>query len=76
MTDRIFEAGGGLITDTARHTGRWPKLVALPDGVLDSGTVADDISDSFSGGQLKATAEVIGTFTSIQLTSRTAVAYF
>jgi hypothetical protein len=76
MTDRIFEAGGDLITDTAVHTGRWRKLVALADVVLDSGTVADDISGSFSGAQLKATAELIGTFTSIQLTSGTAVAYF
>jgi len=76
MTDRIFDAGGQLITDTAVHTGRWRKLVALADVVLASGTVADDISGSFSGAQLKATAELIGTFTSIQLTSGTAVAYF
>jgi len=76
MTDRIFDAGGQLITDTAVHTGRWRKLVALNDVVLANGTVADDISGSLPGAQLKATAELIGTFSSIQLTSGNAVAYF
>lgn len=76
MTDRIFEAGGDLIADTAVHAGRWRKLVALSDVVLDSSTVSEDISGSFVGVQLKATAELIGTFSSIQLTSGTAVAYY
>ncbi len=76
MTDRAFEVGGTLINDTATYTGRWRKLVALTDVVLAAGTVAEDITGTLAGAELKASTEVIGTFSALKLTSGTAVAYF
>ena len=76
MAERQFEIGGALIGDTVVNTGRWRKLVALADCVLASGTVAEDLSGTIAGLQLKAGVELIGTFTAVQLTSGNAVAYF
>jgi hypothetical protein len=76
MAERQFEIGGALIADTTVVSGRWRKLVALTDCVLASGTVAEDLSGTTAGLQLKAGVELIGTFSAIQLTSGNAVAYY
>ncbi len=76
MAERQFEIGGSLIADTTVNTGRWRKLVALTDCVLASGTVAEDLTGTVTGLQLKAGVELVGTFTAVQLTSGNAVAYF
>jgi hypothetical protein len=76
MAERQFEIGGSLIADTTVVNGRWRKLVALTDCVLASGTVAEDLSGTISGLQLKAGVELVGTFKAVQLTSGNAVAYF
>lgn len=75
MSDRQFESGGTVITDTDPHTGRWRKLVALSDCVLASGTVAENLQGILNGLQLKAGTELIATFTTVSLTSGTAVVY-
>ena len=76
MGDRDFDVGGTLINDTAIHTGRWRKLVALTDIVLAAGTIAEDITGTLAGAELKANSELIATISAIKLTSGTAVAYF
>ena len=76
MAERQFEIGGALIADTTVVSGRWRKLVALTDCVLASGTVAEDLSGTVTGLQLKAGVELVATFTAVQLTSGNAVAYF
>jgi hypothetical protein len=43
---------------------------------LASGTVAEDLSGTVTGLQLKAGVELVATFTAVQLTSGNAVAYF
>ncbi len=76
MADRAFDVGGSLITDSTTTSGRWRKLVALTDCVLASGTVAEDLTGTIAGLQLKAGVELVATFTAVQLTSGNAVAYF
>ena len=76
MSNRQFEIGGDLITDSNIANGHWHKLVALTDCVLAAGTVAQDLNGTITGLQLKAGVELIATFTTIQLTSGTAVAYY
>ena len=73
--DRAYEIGGTIVGPSTTATGRWRKLVALSDCTLAAGTVAEDLDGTLDGLQLKATVELVATFTSIQLTTGNAVAY-
>ena len=80
-----------IINDTATHTGRFGKVVAMQDSVItigklfDSVSSVDDMSDfdgnlpAFTGDNtsipLKAGAEFFGVFTSVFLDSGTVIVY-
>jgi hypothetical protein len=68
-------AGAEYIEDTAAHTGRFGKIVALEDTVISSLTAQDYTGNALTSIQFKANFELIGVFTSITLTSGTVVAY-
>jgi|APGre2960657404_1045060.scaffolds.fasta_scaffold31958_4 hypothetical protein len=68
-------AGAEYIEDTAAHTGRFGKIVALEDTVISSLTAQDYTGNALTSIQFKANSELIGVFTSITLTSGTVVAY-
>lgn len=76
MADRIFDAGGDLINDTAVHTGRWKRLLCLTDAALSAGTACDDITGTFAGQAIKAGTEITGSFSAIQLASGSLIAFF
>jgi len=63
-----------IINDTAAHTGRFGKVAALQDSVIDT-LVSDTISGDLTSLQFKSTAEIEGVITSITLTSGTVIAY-
>lgn len=69
-----FDRGGTAISDTAVRTGPFRALLALSACVLDTGTAADDTT-GLAGLTVPAGATVQARFTSVQLTSGTAVAY-
>lgn len=68
-------AGAEYIEDTAAHTGRFGKIVALEDTVISALTAQDYTGNALTSIQFKANSELIGVFTSITLTSGTVVAY-
>jgi hypothetical protein len=68
-------AGAEYIEDTAAHTGRFGKIVALEDTVISSLTAQDYTGNALTSIQFKANSELIGVFTSITLSSGTVVAY-
>ena len=63
-----------IINDTADHTGRFGKMVALQDSVIDT-IVSENITGDLTSLQFKSTAEIEGVITSITLTSGTVIAY-
>ena len=63
------------IDDTAAHTGRFGKIVALEDSVINALSAEDYTGNALSGVPLKASCELYGVFTSVTLTSGTVVAY-
>ena len=67
--------GAEFIDDTAAHTGRFGKIVALEDSVIDTATALDYTGNTLSAIPFKASCEICGVFTSITLTSGTVVAY-
>ena len=67
--------GAEFIDDTAAHTGRFAKVVALEDSVIASLSAEDYTGNTLSAVPLKASCEMCGVFTSITLTSGTVVAY-
>jgi len=66
-----------IITDTAAHTGRFGKVHCLTDA--EATFVAENITENGSatinGITMKASTEVEGVITSIQLDSGTVIAY-
>jgi len=67
--------GAEFIDDTAAHTGRFGKIVALEDSVINTATALDYTGNTLSAIPFKASCEINGVFTSITLTSGTVVAY-
>ena len=67
--------GAEFIDDTAAHTGRFGKIVALEDSVIASLTADDYTGNTLSAIPFKASCEMCGVFTSITLTSGTVIAY-
>jgi len=67
--------GAEFIDDTAAHTGRFGKIVALEDSVIASLSAEDYTGNTLSAIPLNASCEMSGVFTSITLTSGTVVAY-
>lgn len=68
-------AGAEYIDDTAAHTGRFGKIVALENTVISSLTALDYTGNALTSVTFNATAELYGVFTSITLTSGSVVAY-
>ena len=67
--------GAEFIDDTAAHTGRFAKVVALEDSVIATLVASDYTGNTLSAIPLKASCEMCGVFTSVTLTSGTVVAY-
>jgi hypothetical protein len=67
--------GAEFIDDTAAHAGRFGKIVALEDSVIDTATALDYTGNTLAAIPFKASCEICGVFTSITLTSGTVVAY-
>ena len=67
--------GAEFIDDTAAHTGRFGKIVALDDSVINTATAVNYTGNTLSAIPFKASCEIEGVFTSITLTSGTVVAY-
>jgi hypothetical protein len=67
--------GAEFIDDTAAHTGRFGKIVALEDSVINTATALDYTGNTLSAIPFKASCEIYGVFTSITLSSGTVVAY-
>lgn len=67
--------GAEFIDDTAAHTGRFGKIVALENSVIASLTAMDYTGNALTAIPLNASSEMEGVFTSITLTSGTVVAY-
>ncbi len=67
-------AAAKIINDTSAHTGRFGKVVALNDSVINT-LVAEDISGDLTGISVSATGEICGVITSVKLDSGTVVAY-
>ena len=74
MSD-YYSIGFEYISDTAAHTGRFCKLYALADAVINTATIENASGNSFSAVPLSAGDEIEGIFTSVTLTSGKVVAY-
>jgi hypothetical protein len=59
--------GAEFIDDTAAHTGRFGKIVALEDSVINTATALDYTGNTLSAIPFKASCEIAGVFTSITL---------
>lgn len=70
-----YYAGAEFIDDTAAHTGRFAKIVALEDSVIASLSAEDYTGNTLSAIPLNASCEMCGVFTSVTLTSGTVIAY-
>ena len=68
-----------IITDTNAHTGRFGKVVALQDSVINTlaaENITENGSATINGITMKASSEVCGVITSITLASGQVIAYF
>ena len=63
-----------IINDTAAHTGRFGKIVAIQDSVINT-LVAENITGDLTSLQFISTAEICGVITSVKLDSGTVIAY-
>ena len=63
-----------IINDTAAHTGRFGKVGALQDSVINT-LAAENITGDLTSLQFKSTAEICGVITSVKLDSGTVIAY-
>lgn len=67
--------GAEYISDTAAHTGRFAKVVALEDSVIASMSAEDITGNTLSSVTLKSNCEICGVITSVTLTSGSVIAY-
>ena len=67
--------GAEYISDTVAHTGRFGKIVALEDTVIAALDAMDYTGNALTSVTLKASCELEGVFTSIDLASGSVVAY-
>ena len=67
--------GAEYIDDTAAHTGRFGKIVALEDSVIAAIDAEDITGNSMAAAPLKASCEICGVITSVTLTSGSVMAY-
>ena len=74
MGDGYDYPAAKIINDTAAHTGRFGKVVALNDAVINT-LVAENITGDLTGISVSATGEVCGVITSVKLDSGTVIAY-
>jgi hypothetical protein len=70
-----YNIGFEYISDTAAHTGRFWKLYALADAVINTATVQNASGNTFSAVPLSHGDEIQGVFTSVTLTSGKIIAY-
>ena len=76
MFDRQFEVGGKLIADTNVHNGRWRRVLCLTDATFAAGTTCEDIAGTFTGQAIKAGTSFPGTFTALQLSAGSLIAFY
>lgn len=74
MSD-YYGIGFEYISDTAAHTGRFRKLYALADAVINTATIENASGNAFTAVPLGKGDEIEGVFTSVTLTSGKIVAY-
>lgn len=74
MSD-YYGIGFEYISDTVAHTGRFRKLYALADAVINTATVENASGNAFTSVPLGKGDEIEGVFTSVTLTSGKVVAY-
>lgn len=67
--------GAEYIDDTAAHTGRFGKVVALEDSVIAAISTENITGNSMAAAPLKASCEICGVITSVTLTSGSVIAY-
>ena len=65
---------GKIINATAAHTGRFGKIVALNDSVINR-LVAENVTGDLTALNVSATAEVCGVITRVKLDSGSMIAY-
>lgn len=70
-----YNIGFEYISDTAAHTGRFWKLYALADAVINTATVQNASGNTFSSVPLNHGDQIEGVFTSVTLASGKIVAY-
>lgn len=70
-----YNIGFEYITDTVAHTGRFWRLYAVADAVINTATVANASGNTFSSVPLSHGDSIEGVFTSVTLTSGKVVAY-
>jgi len=70
-----YNIGFEYISDTAAHTGRFFKLYAVADAVINTATVQNASGNAFSSVPLNHGDCIEGVFTSVTLTSGKIVAY-
>ena len=63
-----------IINDTDAHTGRFGKIVALQDSVINT-LVAENITGDLTDLQFKSNTAIEGVITSVKLDSGTVIAY-
>ena len=63
-----------IINDTAAHTGRFGKIVAIQDSVINT-LVAENITGDLTSLQFKSNTAIEGVITSVKLDSGTVIAY-
>ena len=67
--------GAEYVSDTAAHTGRFGKVVALEDSVIATLAAEDITGNALSAVVLKANCEICGVIASVTLTSGSVIAY-
>jgi len=70
-----YNIGFEYISDTAAHTGRFFKLYAVADAVINTATVQNASGNTFSSVPLNHGDCIEGVFTSVTLTSGKVIAY-
>ena len=70
-----YSVGFEYISDTAAHAGRFFRLYAVADAVINTATVQNATGNAFTSVPLAAGDYIDGVFTSVTLASGKVVAY-
>lgn len=70
-----YSIGFEYISDTSAHTGRFRRIYAVADAVINTATIQNATGNTFSAVPLSHGDYIDGVFTSVTLTSGKVVAY-